>query len=136
LTNVKKIINPLTFNPENPQDGDRYLITDSIGDSTNTFDAAAWGNLIANVNDIVQYNYTTGKWGVDFDASNPDSTQHYVTNSNTGIQYKWNGTTWQKSYEGIYQQGRWTIVLPGGSTQYNVNEDTGQSGSGSSGTYK
>ena len=84
----------------------------------------------------MQYNYTTGKWGVDFDASNPDSTQHYVTNSNTGIQYKWNGTTWQKSYEGIYQQGRWTIVLPGGSTQYNVNEDTGQSGSGSSGTYK
>ncbi len=136
LTNVKKIINPLTFNPENPQDGDRYLITDSIGDSTNTFDADAWGNLIANVNDIVQYNSTTGKWGVDFDASNPDSTQHYVTNSNTGIQYKWNGTTWQKSYEGIYQQGRWTLVLPGGSTQYNVNEDTGQSGSGSSGTYK
>tara|TARA_E500000178_G_scaffold354466_1_gene423529 strand:- start:1548 stop:3017 length:1470 start_codon:yes stop_codon:yes gene_type:complete len=136
LTNVLKIINPLTFNPENPVDGDRYLITDSIGDSTNTFDADAWGNLIANVNDIVQYNSTTSKWGVVFDASNPDSTQHYVTNSNTGIQYRWNGTTWQKSYEGIYQQGRWTLVLPGGSEQYRVDEDTGQSGSGSSGTYK
>ena len=71
------------------------------------------------------------KWLVTHPAA-----QHYVTNSNTGIQYRWNGTTWQKSYEGIYQQGRWTLVLPGGSEQYRVDEDTGQSGSGSSGTYK
>ena len=136
LTNVLKVINPLTFDPgSNPGDGDRYLITDAVGDSTNTFDAATWGNLRASVNDIIQYNVSTGKWGVVFDASNPDSTQHYVTNTNTGIQYRFNGTSWVKSYEGIYLAGRWTMVLPGGSTQYNVDTDVNQSGSGADGTY-
>ena len=135
LTNVLKVINPLTFDPGTPGDGDRYLVTDAVGDSTNTFDAATWGNLRASVNDIIQYNVSTGKWGVVFDASNPDSTQHYVTNTNTGIQYRFNGTSWVKSYEGIYLAGRWTMVLPGGSTQYNVDTDVDQSGSGADGTY-
>jgi hypothetical protein len=111
LPSVTKIINPLTFNPGTPANGTRYLITDEIGDSTNTFDAAGWGNLRASVNDIIQYNSATGNWGVVWDASNPDSTLAYVTNSNTGIQYKWNGSTWVKSYEGIYIAGRWTLVL-------------------------
>ena len=111
LTSVSKIINPLTFNPGTAVDATRYLITDEIGDSTNTFDAAAWGNLRASVNDIIQYNAATGKWGVVWDASNPDSTLAYVTNLNTGIQYQWNGTTWVKSYEGIYIAGKWTLVL-------------------------
>lgn len=111
LTAVSKIINPLTFNPGTPANGTRYLITNEIGDSTNTFDAVAWGNLRASVNDIIQYNSATGKWGVVWDASNPDSTLAYVTNLNTGIQYRWNGTTWVKSYEGIYIAGRWTLVL-------------------------
>jgi len=111
LTSVSKIINPLTFNPGTPANATRYLITDEIGDSTNTFDAAGWGNLRASVNDIIQYNSATGNWGVVWDASNPDSTLAYVTNSNTGIQYKWNGTTWVKSYEGIYIAGKWTLVL-------------------------
>ena len=111
LTSVSKILNPLTFNPGTPANATRYLITDEIGDSTNTFDATGWGNLRASVNDIIQYNSATGNWGVVWDASNPDSTLAYVTNSNTGIQYKWNGTTWVKSYEGIYIAGRWTLVL-------------------------
>jgi hypothetical protein len=64
LTAVSKIINPLTFNPGTPANGTRYLITDSIGDSTNTFDADAWGNLRAGVNDIIQYNSlpVNGEW--------------------------------------------------------------------------
>ena len=111
LTSVSKIINPLTFNPGTPANATRYLITDEIGDSTNTFDAAGWGNLRASVNDIIEYNSATGNWGVVWDASNPDSTLAYVTNSNTGIQYKWNGTTWVKSYEGIYIAGKCTLVL-------------------------
>lgn len=132
LTAVSKIINPLTYNPGTPNSNVRFLITDQIGDSTNTIDAEAWGNLRAGINDIIQYNTTEGKWEVVFDASNPDSTQNYVTNSNTGIQYRFNGTSWVKSYEGIYIAGKWTMVLPGGSTQYNADEDvSGQSGSGS-----
>ena len=54
------------------------------------------------------------------DSSNPDSTLHYVTNSDTGIQYRFTGTEWVKSYEGIYTQGNWTIVLDGG---FNANDD-------------
>ena len=95
----------------------------------------AWGDIEASPNDIIQYNSSTSKWSVVFDASNPDSTQHYVTNSNTGIQYRFNGVSWVKSYEGIYTAGRWTMVLPGGSTQYNVDTDVNQSGSGADGSY-
>jgi hypothetical protein len=111
ISSVLKIINPLTFEPTNPVDGDRYLIVNDIGDSTNTFDATAWGNLRASVNDIIQYNASTGKWGVVWSAADFDSTVEYVTNLNTGIQYKFNGENWVKSYEGIYIGGRWTIVL-------------------------
>ena len=59
-----------------------------------------------------------------FDASHPDSTQHYVTNLNTGIQYRFNGTEWVKSYEGIYTAGNWTIVVDGGYTGYDSATDT------------
>ena len=131
LTSVSKIINPLTFDPGTPNSNVRYLITGEIGDSTNTIDAEAWGNLRAGINDIIQYDTTEGKWEVVFDASNPDSTQHYVTNTNTGIQYRFNGTSWVKSYEGIYIAGKWTMILPGGSTQYDADQDVNQSGSGS-----
>jgi hypothetical protein len=111
LTAVSKIVNPLTFDPGTPANGTRYLVVNDIGDSTNTFDATAWGNLRASVNDIIEYNSSTGKWGVVWDASDPDSTVAYVTNSNTGIQYKFTNGAWVKSYEGIYVAGKWTLVL-------------------------
>ena len=114
LTSVLKIINPLTFAPTSPQNGDRYLIIDQIGDSTATVQSSTWGTLIASVGDIIEYNSTSSKWVKVFDASNPDSTQHYITNVNTGIQYRFNGTEWVKSYEGVYTQGNWSIVIEGG----------------------
>ena len=120
LTAVKKIINPATFDPGTPVNGDRYLVINDVGDSTASFQSSTWGTLVASVGDIIEYNSTTSKWNVAFDASNPDSTQHYVTNLNTGIQYRFNGTEWVKSYEGVYTQGNWTIVLDGG---YVANDD-------------
>ena len=79
---------------------------------------------ILTQNDIIEYNSATSKWNVAFDASDPDSTQHYVTNLNTGIQYRWDGTEWKKSYEGIYSQGNWSIVLDGGADPgYNSSLD-------------
>ena len=116
LTSVKKIINPATFVPPTPANGDRYLVVNDVGDSTATYRSATWGTLVASVNDIIEYNSTTSKWNIAFDASNPDSTQHYVTNLNTGIQYRFNGTEWVKSYEGIYTAGNWSMVLDGGGT--------------------
>ena len=120
LTAVKKIINPATFDPGTPANGDRYLVINDVGDSTASFQSATWGTLVARVGDIIEYNSSTSKWNIAFDASDPDSTQHYVTNLNTGIQYKFNGTEWVKSYEGVYRQGTWSIVLDGG---YQQTED-------------
>jgi hypothetical protein len=120
LTSVKKIINPTTFAPTNPADGDRYLIIDQIGDSTATVQSSTWGSLVASVGDIIQYSTPESRWKKVFDASHPDSTLHYVTNTNTGIQYRFTGTEWVKSYEGIYTAGNWTIVLDGG---YVANDD-------------
>jgi hypothetical protein len=73
--------------------------------------AASGNDLVAFANDIVQYDSATSSWSVVFDASEFDSTVEYVTNLNTGIQYKYNGTNWVKSYEGIYIAGKWTLVL-------------------------
>ena len=120
LTAVKKIINPATFDPGTPANGDRYLVINDVGDSTASFRSSTWGTLVAKVGDIIEYNRATGKWNIAFDASDPESTQHYVTNLNTGIQYKFNGTEWVKSYEGVYKQGTWSIVLDGG---YQQTED-------------
>ena len=120
LTSVLKIINPLTFAPTNPQNGDRYLIIDQIGDSTATVQSDTWGTLVASVGDIIEYNSAQSKFLKVFDASDPDSTLHYVTNSNTGIQYRYNGTEWVKSYEGVYTQGNWSIVIDG---DYVANDD-------------
>ena len=117
LTAVKKIINPATFDPGTPSNGDRYLVINDVGDSTASFQSSTWGTLVATVGDIIEYNSTTSKWNIAFDASNPDSTQHYVTNLNTGIQYRFNGTEWVKSYEGVYTAGNWSIVLDGGYSQ-------------------
>jgi hypothetical protein len=124
LTAVKKIINPATFDPGTPVNGDRYLVINDVGDSTASFQSQTWGTLVASVGDIIEYNSSTSKWNVAFDASNPDSTQHYVTNLNTGIQYRFNGTEWVKSYEGVYTQGNWSIVLDGGADPgYNSSLD-------------
>ena len=124
LTAVKKIINPATFDPGTPANGDRYLVINDVGDSTATYQSSTWGTLVASVGDIIEYNSTTSKWNIAFDASNPDSTQHYITNLNTGIQYRFNGTEWVKSYEGVYTQGNWSIVLDGGADPgYNSSID-------------
>ena len=123
LDPVNKIINPSTFAPTGPGDGDRYLIIDEIGDSTATQTSSTWGNLVASVGDIIQYNQSENRWQKVFDASHPDSTLHYVTNTNTGIQYRFNGTEWVKSFEGIYTAGNWTIVVDGG---FEVDDASGQ----------
>jgi hypothetical protein len=71
--------------------------------------AAAWGTAFtAQGNDIIEFDGIN--WTVSFDSAattGPD----YVTNINTGIQYKWSSGTWVKSYDGEYPAGRWHLVL-------------------------
>ena len=109
---VNAIINPLTKGPDHglpaAATGQRYLLVDDIGDDNNIQPASAWGNLIAYANDIIEYNGTN--WIVSFNSTNHNNDE-YMTNSFTGIQYKWTGTQWIKSYEGEWFAGTWTIVI-------------------------
>ena len=95
--------------------GTRYLILNDIGSYDNApgNDAPIWrgtdgAQLIAYANDIIQYNGT--RWTVSFD-SQTDNTLQYVSNLNTGTQYKWSNQQWVKSYEGEYKEGLWTLVI-------------------------
>ena len=109
---VLKIINPLRSAPDaglaTAAQGQRYLILNAIGDASNTDGPDAWGDLVAGANDIIEYNGT--EWQVSFDSS-AEAGVHYMTNTNTGLQYKYTGTEWVKSYEGEYRAGDWSIVI-------------------------
>ena len=112
LPAVDKIINPLRSAPDaglaTAATGQRYLILNAIGDADNRDGPDAWGDLVAGANDVIEY--TGNKWEVMFDSSN-ESGVHYLTNSNTNLQYKYTGTEWVKSYEGEYRAGDWSIVI-------------------------
>ena len=95
--------------------GARILLLADIGDVTNTDGPDAWkavngDDLIANANDIIEW--TGSKWQIVFDASET-STVSYVTNLTTNIQYRWDGTDWLKSVDGLYPRGTWRLALEG-----------------------
>jgi len=71
----------------------------------------AWDNLTAYENDIIEYDGTS--WHVIFSAtSNQEPTSPiYQTNIYTGVQYKWDGLAWTKSFEGEYREGLWRLRL-------------------------
>ena len=114
---VNAIINPLATSPGNGlpahANGQRYILTESIGADGNTDGADGWKgadnqDLVANANDIIQYNGS--HWTVSFNAAETLDIK-YVTNLATNQQYKWTGSKWVRSYEGEYKNGRWSIVL-------------------------
>jgi hypothetical protein len=117
LAPIDAIIDPLISGPQegldSAIDGQRYLLTESTGDSANRYNPVAWLGangrpLIADANDIIEYqnNY----WRVVFRAASSEAGQ-YVTNITTGIQYEWTGQSWVKSYQGVYPGGTWRLVL-------------------------
>lgn len=116
LSPVTAIIDPQTVTVDshilNPAVGTRYLILNPIGrdgsDSAVAWQGTSGTNLVANANDIIQYQ--NGYWTVVFDSKNSPGIQ-YCTNLTTSIQYIWNGTNWQKSVDGTYHSGSWSLVL-------------------------
>lgn len=119
LANINAIIDPRKTNVDssitNPATGTRYLILNDIGSYDNPvgFGAPAWTGtngieLVANTNDIIEYNGT--HWVIAFDSSQ-SSTVEYVSNLNTGTQYRWSNNQWIKSFEGEYKNGEWSLVL-------------------------
>jgi hypothetical protein len=113
LSPVNSVVNPLVAGPNaglpGPVNGVRYLLVDSIGSAGSP--TVAWGDLIANANDIVEYDADSASWYVSFD-SQASTTVEYVTNLTTSIQYRYTPDgVWMKSYEGWYGQGDYSIVI-------------------------
>ena len=84
--------------------GQRYLTLDKMGPGITLL----WGGVVAEPNDIIQYDGE--QWLVMFAADRDRGTQ-FVTNITTGLQYRWTGQEWVKSYEGLYPGGEWNLVL-------------------------
>ena len=106
-----KIIDPQKNNPGDgtlaaAATGQRYLIINDIAQGSQN-----WGTIGASANDIIEYNGT--QWEVSFDASANGSTVQYVTNTATNYQYKWTGTEWIDTYQGVYKPGFWILNLSG-----------------------
>lgn len=117
LSPVNAIIDPQTVTVNSailtPTTGTRYLIINPVGNINNTQGALAWQgsdgvDLIANANDIIQYNGT--HWVVSFD-SQSTTTLQYCTNLTTGIQYQWQNQSWTKTLEGAYPAGEWGVSI-------------------------
>jgi hypothetical protein len=112
LDPVDSVINPLTTGPgvglPAPVNGRRYLIVESMGSQGDSTEA--WGGVVANANDIIEYDSGTGEWVVSFNSTAVTSVE-YVLNMTTGIQYRWADGYWMKSYEGWYDQGDYSIVI-------------------------
>jgi len=117
LDPIDAIINPLTSGPR-PQDsvlqGVRYLLTEDTGLVDNSPPAMDWvgangRGLVAQANDIIEY--SNNYWHVVFRAATEPNNTQYVTNITTGIQYRWTGDAWTKSYQGVYPGGTWRLVL-------------------------
>ncbi len=94
----------------------RYLILEDITTENRNYGPAnaslegveQWGDFEAGANDIIMWDGTA--WRIIFDSSEIQEPT-YITNAYTGVQYKWDGTQWTKSMEGVYPAGRWQIIL-------------------------
>ena len=116
LANVNAVIDPLVSGPGAGLPAvvanQRYLLTEDTG-SFNGY-ASAWTGtnghpLVAHANDIIEYTGT--EWIVYFDSTSSPANIQYVTNITTEIQYKWTGSMWVKSYQGLYPGGSWSLTL-------------------------
>ena len=115
---VNAVINPETFNPKSPIAGTRYLILGSINVNPHygmpDFSGpSAWKNLDstdfqANENDIIEW--SGEEWVIIFNSASISEVT-YITNTYTGIQYKWVNRAWSKSFEGIYEAKLWRLIL-------------------------
>jgi hypothetical protein len=111
LEAINAIINPLNVDVDSalltPAAGTRYLLTDNIGNDGNQY-YSAWGTVVAYENDIIEY--TGSEWTKVFDSANGNEVE-YITNINTNVQYRWTGTEWVKSVEGVYRGGEWSLII-------------------------
>jgi hypothetical protein len=139
LLPVTAIVDPYKFSPIEKFGsiaaipvGTRYLVLDDVNNSANVgqhvenagwnnFDSGstaydgpdAWKDLIGNDtvikgNSIIQWTGTV--WQETFNPATVTTIQ-YFTNLTTGVQYKWDGAQWLRSFEGEYAAGYWRFDL-------------------------
>jgi len=112
LDPVDSVINPHTKYPANglptAAAGQRYLVIDQIGSSAVNPADNPWGSLIANPNDIIEYD--GANWTVVFDSASSTLVE-FVTNLTTSVQYRYQDDVWVKSYEGYYAPGDFSVVI-------------------------
>jgi len=120
LQAINAVIDPLLSGPgiglPSAALGQRYLLTKDTGSWTDPQgdNPMAWTGLenqplVAHANDIIEYDGS--RWQIAFDSTSSPNNIQYVTNINTEIQYRWTGTAWVKSYQGLYPGGTWNLVL-------------------------
>lgn len=117
LEPISAIIDPQKTRTANqlpePSSGTRYLLTSNYSENLSEVAIYNWSGsdgvrLQAQANDIIEYN---GRyWIVKFNSNETTSTE-YVTNLTTMRQYRWDGESWSKSYEGYYEAGKWQLIL-------------------------
>lgn len=112
------VVDPLNIGPNGsglaPSAGTRYLIIDDIGNINNSDGPDAWKNsdnsdFVAEANDIIEWD--GNEWHIIFAAKDNSENLIYQTNIFTLVQYKWNGVSWVKSFEGEYKRGEWRLEL-------------------------
>jgi hypothetical protein len=137
---VDAIIDPYKYNPITTYNGHaniplgiRFLMLDDVNtsairdegfmrypagstDSTKVpYDGPdAWKNAdgsdpLIRANAIVEWNGAA--WITIWNPAEGENPT-YIQNIRTGIQYKWDGDQWLKSFEGEYGPGNWNFVLP------------------------
>jgi hypothetical protein len=121
---VKVLVNdaPVNFNPVNIQDNLVIILAQPTDvDDIVTYEVIvnedgpdSWKNsdgsdFIANTNDVIEW--AGDRWQVVFNAAANKNSMRYLTNIYTSVQYKWNGVSWVKSFEGEYDRGTWRIEL-------------------------
>lgn len=110
------IIDPLRWNPNQAKTpGLRLMLLSKIGNEINQDGADGWKNadgseFVAGENDIVEWDGS--RWHIIFDADSASEVK-YITNLKTGVQYRWTGEFWTKSFEGEYPSGAWQILPEG-----------------------
>jgi hypothetical protein len=116
---VNAIIDPISSRPskdlQSLVDSTRYLLVNDYYSADIGANASVYNwlgidgtRLEAYANDIIQYNGQ--HWYVAFSAANTPGV-NYVTNMTTGTQYRWDGISWAKSYEGYYPAGQWQLII-------------------------
>jgi hypothetical protein len=118
---IDAIINPYKYNPiqvygskENFPLGIRFLMLDDVNPNRVNADGPdAWKNLDNTdpeiyANTIIEWTGT--EWATIWNPATAE-VPTYIQNLRTGIQYRWDGEQWLKSFEGEYAPGTWGFRL-------------------------